>query len=60
LQPITQGKICGKRSRGRPRTSWLEWFQYNTKELFSAIKGKKTYNHDYFQPSIKVEHEEEK
>jgi hypothetical protein len=44
LQLIIQGKICGKRSRGRPRTSWLqnlrEWFQYNTRELFSAAKDK--------------------
>uniref|UniRef100_A0A2S2PW26 Uncharacterized protein n=1 Tax=Sipha flava TaxID=143950 RepID=A0A2S2PW26_9HEMI len=44
LQLIIQGKICRKRSRGRPRTSWLqnlrEWFQYNTEELLSAAKDK--------------------
>jgi len=44
LQLIIQGKICRKRSRGSPRTSWLqnlrEWFQYNNKELFSAVNDK--------------------
>jgi hypothetical protein len=30
LQLIIQGKICGKRSKGRPRTSWLQ----NLRELF--------------------------
>lgn len=44
LQLIKQGKICGKRSRGRPKTNWLqylrEWFQYNSKELFSIAKDK--------------------
>lgn len=44
LQLIIKGKVCGKRSRVRPRTSWLqnlrEWFQYYFKELFSAAKDK--------------------
>jgi hypothetical protein len=40
LQPIIQGEICGKKSRGRPKMSWLELFQCNTKELFSAVKNK--------------------
>jgi len=44
LQLIILGKICWKRSKGRPRTSWLqnlrEWFQYNNKKQFSAVKDK--------------------
>lgn len=38
-----RGKICGKRSRGRPRTNWLqnlgERFQCDTEELFGIAKN---------------------
>uniref|UniRef100_A0A8D8LLB2 Endonuclease-reverse transcriptase n=1 Tax=Cacopsylla melanoneura TaxID=428564 RepID=A0A8D8LLB2_9HEMI len=44
LHRILQGKICGKKGRGRPRIDWLqnlkEWFQYNTKQIFNAAKNK--------------------
>lgn len=43
LHLILQGKICGKKGRGRPRMSWLqnlkEWFGYNTK-LFNAARNR--------------------
>ncbi|KPJ21112.1 hypothetical protein RR48_00353 [Papilio machaon] len=40
LQLIVQGKITGKRSVGRRRTSWLknlrQWFGKSTRSLFRA------------------------
>uniref|UniRef100_A0A8D9BKG7 Uncharacterized protein n=1 Tax=Cacopsylla melanoneura TaxID=428564 RepID=A0A8D9BKG7_9HEMI len=44
LHLILQGKICGKKGRGRPRMSWLhnlkEWFGYNTGQLFNAARNR--------------------
>ncbi|KAI5753273.1 hypothetical protein M8J77_025408 [Diaphorina citri] len=44
LHRIIQGKICGKKRRGRPRISWLQnlkdWFDYNSKQLFSAARNR--------------------
>lgn len=44
LQLIIQGKIDGKRSVGRRRTSWLrnlrDWFNCNSKQLFRAAANK--------------------
>lgn len=63
LQLIVQGKICGKGSRRKPKTSRLqnlrEWFHYNFKELFSAAKDRDRQSHDGFQPSMEEEREEE-
>lgn len=44
LQLILQGKICGKRGKGRPRMNWMQnlkdWFGYTKSELFKAAKNK--------------------
>lgn len=55
----------GKRSRGRPITSWpqrlREWFQYNTARNHSVQPRTKDmiYSHDDFQPWTEEEHNEE-
>ena len=44
LHLILEGKICGKKGRGRPRTNWLqnlkEWFGCSTSELFGAARDR--------------------
>jgi hypothetical protein len=44
LQLIIQGKIVGKRSRGRPKISWLDnlqkWFNTSTISLFRTTINK--------------------
>lgn len=69
LQLILQGKICGKRGRGRKRTSWLqnlrEWYDYNSCQLFNAARNKHHLAimisdlHYDFRPPIGAQHEEE-
>ena len=44
LQLILEGKICGKRSRGRPRTNWMQnlrqWFGCSDDQMFKAAREK--------------------
>ncbi|KAI5732155.1 hypothetical protein M8J77_022354 [Diaphorina citri] len=44
LQLILQGKITGRRSRGRRRTSWMgnlkEWYKMSSEELFRAAEDR--------------------
>lgn len=44
LHLILEGKICGKRSKRRPNTNWLQnlrqWFDCNTNQIFKAAQDK--------------------